>query len=328
MNHHPAWSYAMSAQRSVPVPSDRPAPRRPSLARPGLALLTGALALTLAACGGGSTTPAASSPTSTHAARPSGANTPPGTFGTAAAVAATSLEVQNQQSGQVTVNFTAATKFTNTVTSTLAAVKVGTCVSVTSTSGGMQAKTLTATSVAITAAGAKGCTEGGFGGGAGAGAGGGGGFGGRPGGGAGGAGGASRQPNPSRQPRPSGANGPGGAGNFGRAFGAVSAVSATGFTVHGVARGSTPATDTVVTVTPTTSYTQSGSATSKALAVGQCIAAIGKADDTGAVAATTIAISKAGPNGCTAGFGGGRGGFGGRGNGGGQGGTGTGGGNG
>jgi Domain of unknown function (DUF5666) len=327
MNHHPAWSKAMSAQRSVPVPSDRPAHRRGSLARPGLALLTGALALTLAACGGGSSaTTAAASPSSTHAARPSGANTPPGTFGTAAAVAASSLEVQNQQSGQVTVNFTSATAFTDTTSTTLAAVKVGSCVSVTAASGGMQAKTLAATAVSITPAGAKGCTEGGFGGGAGAGAGG---FGGRPGGGAGGAGGASRTPNPSRQPRPSGANGPGGAGGFGRAFGSVTAVSATGFTVHGVARGSTPATDTAVTVTAKTTYTQSAKSTAKALAVGECIAAIGKADDTGAVAAMTIAISKAGPNGCSAGFGGGRGGFrGGAGGNGGQGGTGTGGGNG
>ncbi|EWM15439.1 hypothetical protein KUTG_05743 [Kutzneria sp. 744] len=68
-----------------------------------------------------------------------------------------------------------------------------------------------------------------------------------------------------------------------------------------------------------------------ALVVGACVAAQGKADDTGAVAATSIAVSKAGPNGCTGGFRGGRGGFGGGrggGNGGGNGGGGNGGGNG
>jgi hypothetical protein len=272
---------------------DAAAPRRVrSLARPGLALLTGALAITLAACGGGNT-PAASSPATTQAARPSGANTPPGAFGTAAAVSGSTIEVQNQQSGQVTVKFTSSTKFTNSTSATLADVKVGSCVSVAAASGGAQATALTATTVGITAATSKGCAVTGFGGGAG-------GFGG---GGQGGFGGGTRTPNPSRAPRPSGANGPAG-GNFGRAFGQVSAVSATGFTVKGVARGSTPAVTTVVTVNSATKYTKSGSATSAALAVGDCVAAIGTADDTGAITARTIGISKPGPSGCTAGFGG------------------------
>jgi uncharacterized membrane protein len=199
-------------------------------------------------------------------------------------VSASSVEVQNPQNGQVTVNFNASTTFTNTVSATLADVTVGSCVSVTSATGGARATNLTARTVMITTAGANGCAAGGFGGG----------------GGFVGGGGASRTPNPSRQPRPSGA--PGAPGNFGRAFGSVTALSANGFTVHGMARGSNPAIDTTVTVNSTTTYTKSASATSSALAVGECIAALGPADDTGAVTARTIVISKAGPNGCVAGF--------------------------
>ena len=281
----------MSPQPEQPVETAR---RPRSLARPGLVLVTGALALTLAACGGTSTA-TASGPTTTQAARPSGAAAPPGAFGTAAALSASTIEVQNQQSGQVTVKYNSSTKFTNTTTATLADVKVGTCVTVAAASGGAQATALTARTVGITTATSSGCTATGFGGGQG-------GFGG---------GNGTRTPNPSRQPRPSGANTPGG-GNFGRAFGSVTAVSPTGFTVKGVARGSTPAVTTVVTVNASTTYTKSGSATSSALAVGDCVAAIGASDDTGAVTARTIGISKPGPSGCSGGFGGrGRGGFGG-----------------
>lgn len=256
---------------------------RSSLTRPGLVLVTGALALTLAACGGNAPTGAAA-PTSTSSARPSGPAAPPGTFGTVAAVAAANVEVQNQQSGQVTVNFSSSTTFTNTVAATLADVTTGECVAVTAPSGGTQATALAAQAVVITMPTSGGtCTAGGFGG----------------------SQRTSRTPNPSRTPRPSGANRA--PGNFGRAFGTVSAVSSTGFTVQGVARGSTPAVTTTVTVSSSTTYTKTTSATSAALAVGECVAAVGPSDDTGAVTAKTIAISKPGKNGCTFGFGGGRG---------------------
>jgi Domain of unknown function (DUF5666) len=288
-----------------------PAPAfRRSLTRPALALVTGALALTVvAACG--SSTPTAAAPPTTHAAaRPNagaGTGTPPGAFGTAAAVSATSLEVQNQQTGQVTVKFTSSTAFTDTVKASLADVQVGQCVTVAAASGGAQATALTASTVGISKPTSTGCTAAGaFGGGNF----GGGGFAGR-----GGNGGGSRTPNPSRRVRPSGANGP---GNFGRAFGTVTAVSKTGFTVKGVARGSNPAVTTTVTVNAATTYTESAKATSSALAVGDCIVALGASDDTGAVSAKTINISKAGSNGCTDGFGRGGGGFRGNGNGGGE----------
>ncbi|HEX3780365.1 MAG TPA: DUF5666 domain-containing protein [Pseudonocardiaceae bacterium] len=283
--------------------------------RSGLALIAGALAVGLIACGGGTSTPSASPssapPTSSRPAAPAA---PPGAFGTAAAVNPTSLEVQNPSTGQVTVNFSSSTTFSNTVSGTLADVTVGSCVTATSTaaagsSAPAAGSPITARAVTITTPGANGCTAGGFGGGAG-------GFGGR--GGAGGAGGTSRPNRPSGSARPSGANGAG-RGNFaGRiAFGSVTAVTSTGFTVHSVARGSNPATDTTVTVTSSTTYSKVESADSSALAVGDCIAAVGATDDTGAVTAKTISISKPGPNGCSTGFGSGRGGFGGGGTGGG-----------
>jgi uncharacterized membrane protein len=73
--------------------------------------------------------------------------------------------------------------------------------------------------------------------------------------------------------------------------------------VHSAARGQNAATDTTVTVDSSTTYSKVESATSSALAVGDCIAAVGATDDTGAVTAKTIGISKPGPNGCSTGFG-------------------------
>jgi hypothetical protein len=256
-----------------------------SLIRPGLLLATAGLALTVAACG--TSTPTAAPPTSKPAAPAvrAQAQTPPGAFGTAAAVSATSIEVQSRQEGQVTVKFTGSTTFTDTVKASLADVRPGQCVVVTSRSGGKQPTKLTARTVAISRATTTGCAAG---------------FGDRAG-------------DPSRRPRPTGTP-----ATFGRAFGKVTAVSANGFTVQDVAGGST----TAVTVNASTTYTKTATATASALAVGDCIAALGPADDTGAVTAKTIAVSEPdGTTGCDGGFAGrGRGGFRGNGNGGGEGG--------
>jgi hypothetical protein len=264
-------------------------------------VLAGALAFTLAACGGSS--PAApGSNTKAPGNNRTGGGAPPGVFGSIAAISGQTLQVQNPQSGQTAVTYDGSTKITNSVAGTLADVTSGACVSVVGTSSG-QGQPVGATAVTITQAGANGCS---FGGG--------------------------QRPSGSNTPRPSGSNGPRPSGSNGprpstgnnpaggpRAFGAVTAVSASGFTVHSTFGSN--ATDVTVNVTSATTYTKTVSADPTALIVGACVAAQGKADDTGAVAATAIAVSKAGPNGCTGGFRGGRGG--GRGNG-----TGTGGGNG
>jgi uncharacterized protein DUF5666 len=301
----------MSAQPSAPPTGPGSSRRVRSL--PGLLVVTGVVALVVAACssGGGGTTTAA--PPATQTTRQAaGPRTPPGAFGTAAAVSATSIEVQSRQNGQVTVKFNAKTTFTDTAAATLKDVKVGECVAVTAPSGGARATKLTARTVAITPATATGCAAAGV-------------FGGN----AGQAGGSfTGRPDPSFRPRPSGTNRPRGNGNqFGRAFGEVTAVSATGFTVKGTARGTTPAVTTAVTVNASTTYTRTATATASALAVGVCVAALGPADDTGAVTATSIGVSKPGDDGCAGGFGAGGfrgafggGGFRGNGNGGGEGG--------
>jgi hypothetical protein len=288
MNINNTGSTSMLAQQSSSA-STRGRYRQVGV-RSGLALIAGALAVGLIACGGGSTPAASTNSAAPPASKPAGPQTPPGTFGTAAAVSASSLEVQNPSTGQVTVNFSSSTTFSNTVSGTLADVTAGSCVTVSSTATGTSRPApgtpITARTVTITAPGANGCTAGGFGGGGGGGT--------RP----------SGSPRPSGSARPSGANGAGNPGGF--AFGSVSAVTSTGFTVHGAARGQTPATDTTVTVNSSTTYNKVESATSSALAVGDCVAAIGSTDDTGAVTAKTIDISKPGPNGCTQGLGGGR----------------------
>jgi hypothetical protein len=170
------------------------------------------------------------------------------------------------------VNFSGSTTFTDRASGTLADVTAGSCVVVTGTGTPVAAQ-----SVEISAGTANGCALGGGGGGL------------RP-----------QNGNSSRPPRPSGANNNGqGRG----AFGKVTTVSATGFTVQQDNRQTGATTDVQVTVDGSTTYTKSESANSSALKVGECVAATGQADDTGAVTAKTISISQAGPNGCSVGGG-------------------------
>lgn len=215
---------------------------------------------------------------------------------------------------QTAVSYTAATKFSQTVTTAKTAVKKGDCVVVRSQpAGGNQAPSGTPTGApsqptAVTAASVEVSTPtGGRCTGAG-GAFGGGGFGG-----AGGPGGF----------RTGGTGGPGGpptgtptfGGGAGRftggavTFGEVTSLTPSGFVVAAVSiagrggratAGSTPtATPTpttrsvTVTETGSTTYTTNETATAKALAVGKCVTARGTTDDTGAVTATTMAISAA-----------------------------------
>jgi len=56
-------------------------------------------------------------------------------------------------------------------------------------------------------------------------------------------------------------------------------------------------------VTADTTYSQTGPTDASAIQVGLCASVTGTADTTGAVAATAIALSTAGSQGCTTGFG-------------------------
>lgn len=257
----------------------------------------GVLVLAAGCASSGGSTPAGSVAQAPKSASPTGAaGAPaaarPGTTGSISAVNPSSIYVQNPQAGQVTVDFTAATTFSQTVPATAAALKVGACVTATSASTGSGSSgtsgtptpvtSLTATSVTITAATGS-CTRG-------------------PGnfGGLGGA-------RPSGAPRPDGAR-PSGSprrGNFGRAaFGTVASVGNGSFVVTSTRGAAT--TKVTVTTTSATTYRQLEAATKAALKVNLCATAFGATDDTGAVTARSIALSTAGANGCSAGFGGGR----------------------
>jgi hypothetical protein len=269
-----------------------------------------------AACGGGSSNKSSTqtgSVASQGAAPNATPSTRPGTSGTISAVNPTNIFVQNTQAqSQTTVNFTASTTFSQSVTTTAAALKVGDCVTATAatptarpsarpsaTASRAPVTALTATNVMITATSGSCTRAGGFGGG-----------------------------NPSARPsfrpsaRPSGAARGGGFG--GAAFGTVGSVSNGSFVVNSTRGSST--TKVTVTTSASTVYREDETATKANLKVGLCATAIGTTDETGAVTARTIALSTPTSSGCTTGFGGGfgrgrfGGGAGGAGNGGGSGG--------
>ncbi|MDQ2959057.1 MAG: hypothetical protein M3Y42_19135, partial [Actinomycetota bacterium] len=217
-----------------------------------------------------------------------------------------SVEVQDPATGQITVNFTASTAFSQTKAVTRAALTAGECVTAIgqrSTASGAASSpvpspsetsrpslptSFTAMSVAISPAVNGACTTAGFGGGR-----------------------TGARPSGSGRPtdRPSGSGGGFGGGGFtgggfgGLASGKVSQLTGDTMLVQITGRGNQASTTDTVTLGTGTTYTETASATSAAMKVGQCVSATGKADSTGAVAATRIALSTAGPNGCSTGFG-------------------------
>jgi hypothetical protein len=225
------------------------------------------------------------------------------------------LQVQNQSTGQLSVSYSTGTTFSQTKQVTAAALKVGDCV----TAVGQRSQSAGSPAASSSGSAAPGSSEagrptdfpamsvqisvpvngscgfaGGFGGGV------------RP------SGFPSGRPSnfpsgrpsnfPSGRPSnfPSGRAG-GGFGFGGFTTGTVSALVADSMTVHTTARGQQASGTTTVLLTAGTSYTETLPATAAALRVGECLTATGKADNTGAVAATRIELSPAGPAGCSIG---------------------------
>jgi Domain of unknown function (DUF5666) len=204
----------------------------------------------------------------------------PGASGTIAAISGKTLQVQNDQSGQVAVTWTAKTAFTQQVDGTLDDVAVGSCVAVTSDGAAADGQPVAATSVRVTEATGDGC-------------GGGMGFSGqRPG------GMPSHAPGEMPSDRPSDLPGRMGGG----AIGQVTAVTSDGFTVSSTRPGETTATTVDVTVAANTTYSVGADADSAALKVGRCVVASGNTDDTGAVTADRISVSDAVNGQCTSGL--------------------------
>jgi hypothetical protein len=276
--------------------------------------------LLVAACGGGTSTAGNASSVPTTASSGDGAGRGaaggvrgfPGTTGLLAQIDGTTLQVQGTDT-QTAVSYSSKTTFTNTVAAKLSDVVVGVCVQARSarpdpgTGGGAPTAApsaasgpIVATSVEIspavngTCSAIGGLRSGGT----------------RP---PGTAGDPTRPPGTpgSGRTRGPGANGNGFAGGFGGlgAFGKVTAVNGTSFTVesrrptNGTATTATPTMQTVQTPAATT-YTKTGAASPKALVVGLCVTALGPADSTGSIAATSIALRPAENGSCSSGFGG------------------------
>jgi hypothetical protein len=248
----------------------------------------GVLALAAAACGGSST--ASTKPPSSQSTSTTAPATPPGAFGSVAAVSGSSLEVQNPTTGQVTVNITPTTTFTQTVSGAATDLAPGVCATANAGQGASvtPGQPFTARTVSITQPGPNGCTFGAFGGQRAG-----------NGGGAGGGGGAATTAPPNNRNR----NGR----RLNGAFGKVASVSLPTFVVQSVARSAANMT-TTVTTDSSTMFNKVVTASQSNLAVGQCVAAVGPADQTGAVTANSISIRPPGPNGCFTGLRGGRGG--------------------
>jgi hypothetical protein len=237
----------------------------------------------------------------------SGGSNFPGASGSVAAISGSSMEVQNQQSGQVTVSWSASTAFSKTVKLTAAEVTPGDCVTVT---GSTSTGTLVASQVTVSKPSASGtCTTGRFG----AGAGGGGFPGGNP------SNGGTR-PNNGSVPTPPSGSASGGRSGFSFASGKVTSVTASSLVIYGISssgftrsgsgsRTSTPPTsikssNVTVGVNASTTYSETASTAASSLAVGDCVTSVGTADSTGAVMARTVRIASTGGQSCSTGFGG------------------------
>jgi hypothetical protein len=211
----------------------------------------------------------------------------PGANGKVAAVSDNTAQVQGMD-GQVAVTWNGSTTFTKDVSATLADVKVGACVLVAPSgdagSSSTPATEVTAANVRITAKTNGSCSIGlrGPGGPSG------------PGGGQAGTGPELNGTPPSGAPdgqRPQ-------VRAIGGAIGEVTAVTSDGFTVDSVLPGSDDKTAVTVTVGADTTYTKTAAGAAADVKVGVCVAASGTTDDTGAVTATTVAVSQPADGAC------------------------------
>lgn len=242
-----------------------------------------AAVVTLAACGGSSGDKSGASPAAGTVVPGGGTarTNRPGTDGKIAAIAATTMQVQNPQTGQVAVRWTATTKFTHPVSVALTAVKAGDCVVAASAGATSNSSPLTATEVMISAPVNGQC------------------------GGPARAGGQGPGTLPSGAPRsfPSGTTGGfSGTGSF--VAGKVTSVSGSSIVVAARQLGpnSSSTTSRTVSVDAKTKISTQRATTSKSLRVGLCVNAQGKADSAGTVTATSVRITPATNGQCTFGF--------------------------
>lgn len=262
---------------------------------------TGALLLTAAACGsngddGNDGNGNASGQAQQYGDPPNGpqgrtGGAMPGANGKVAAVDGSTAQVQSQMTGQLAVTWTASTTFTKQVAAKLADIQAGDCVMVEPTDTGSDSSGSTSTTppTAVTAATVR-ITEKTDGSCAPAM---------RAGGPQDGGGPQVQQNGEGPGAAPDGAapgDGPQQFRGFG-AFGEVKAVTGNGFTVTTTlpaGQGSeSTTTEVTVTVTGDTTYTTTAKGTAADVKVGVCVRADGSTDSTGAVTATSIAVTPA-----------------------------------
>jgi hypothetical protein len=247
----------------------------PRLTRLAILAVTGATALSVAACG--SSNKAAPTSTSTSTSTVTSTTTSPApasgearVSGLIASVAGNSIQVTKEDpedKGTAAVNFTSTTKVTEVTPATLTDVTTGSCVSVRPTKeesqGGQQ---VTAASVRVSPAVNGTCPplkEAGPG---------------------------STSPAPSGSPTTAPAKGQ-------PVRGAVASVAGNTITVTGSdASGNTK--QTTVTVDDKTKYTKRASANSDAITAGKCLGARGTMDNAGTLQATTINLRPANDGKC------------------------------
>jgi len=293
----------------TPAPTRLATPAARRLAPAALGLLVAGVVL--AGCQSGSSasgeaTPARSAPAGPASGAPQGGGPEPGGGGTSGEVVQVgdgSMQVRGSDE-QTTVTWTGGTTFTRSVAGTLDDITVGSCVVAVVPDGGAVTSVTVSEPVDDTCSGPGGRGDGGPG------------DGGRPSGAPSGwpdgAPGDAPTDLPTDLPggAPSGA--PGGPGQrpsgapdgFGAVtVGRVTAVQGTAVTVETVGLGlggeAADATSSTVTVSDGTTVTTTVTVDANAVEKGLCAAVRGDADDSGAVAATSVSLSEPGDDGCT-----------------------------
>jgi hypothetical protein len=249
-----------------------------------LAFTAAALAGVLSGCGSGDTDQSQNTQGSAGQ-MPRGF---PGAVGEIASISGTTLQVSNDQSGEVKVTYTDTTEFTQQINGSQTDLAVGDCVMVVS-DGATDSDPVTASAVTVSDA-VDGSCQNGMG------------SGGMP------SGGMPSGAPPNGQTPPSGmpSGGPSAGGGMpggGGVFGLVTKVADTGFTVESTVPGGQSGESRAVTVSATTTWTTTEAASASALTVGRCVSATGETGDTGAVTATRIAVSDPVDGKCGSGFG-------------------------
>ncbi len=249
---------------------------QPRLARFALLAVTGATALSVAACGSSNnSSPSSSMSTSTSTSTVTSTTTSPApaqgqaqVSGLIASVAGNSIQVTKQDNTNAAVNFTSTTKVTEVAPATLSDVTSGSCITVRPTQEIQGSQPVTAASIRVSPSVNGTCP---------------------PGNGSGqGSGGTSTPPSGSPTPGPAKPK---------PLRGSVASVTGNTITVAGAdASGNTR--QTPVTVDDKTKYSKLTTATPDAIAQGKCVSARGTMDNGGTLQATTITLRPANDGKC------------------------------